>query len=82
MDDTTQPLPITDADDELALLADTITEVETLLHSLETAAKDIGLFVNARKTELLCSLKEESIKPLVSRHFKLVDTFNYLWKNI
>ena len=47
---------ITDADyaDDLALLANTPNQAETLLHSLERAAAGIGLHVNARKTEYMC----------------------------
>ena len=47
---------ITDADyaDDLALLANTPNQAETLLHSLERAAADIGLHVNAHKTEYMC----------------------------
>ena len=43
---------ITDADyaDDLALLANTPNQAETLLHSLERAAAGIGLHVNAHKT--------------------------------
>ena len=39
---------IMDADnaDDIALLANTPTQAETLLHSLEEAAADIGLHVN------------------------------------
>ena len=47
---------ITDADyaDDLALLANTPNQAETLLHSLEWAAAGIGLHVNAHKTECIC----------------------------
>ena len=47
---------ITDADyaDDIALLANTPTQDQTLLHSLERAAADIGLHVNADKTEYMC----------------------------
>ena len=47
---------ITDADyaDDLALLANTPNQAETLLHSLEQAAAGIGLHVNAHKTEYMC----------------------------
>ena len=42
---------ITDADyaDDIAILANTSNQAETLLHSLEQAAAGIGLHVNARK---------------------------------
>ena len=47
---------ITDADyaDDIALLANTPKQAETLLHSLERAAAGIGLHVNAHKTEYMC----------------------------
>ena len=51
---------ITDVDyaDDIALLANTTTLAESLLHSLERAAAGIGLYVNADKTEYLCPIKE------------------------
>ena len=47
---------ITDADyaDDIAILANTPDQAETLLHSLERAAANIGLHVNAHKTEYMC----------------------------
>ena len=46
---------ITDADyaDDIAILANTPDQAETLLHSLEQAAIGIGLHVNAHKTEYI-----------------------------
>ena len=43
---------ITNADyaDDIAILANTPNQAETLLHSLERAAAGIGLHVNAHKT--------------------------------
>ena len=40
--------------DDLALLANTPNQAETLLHSLEQTAAGIGLHVNAHKTEYMC----------------------------
>ena len=40
--------------DDLALLANTPSQAEALLHSLERAAAGIGLHVNAHKTEYMC----------------------------
>ena len=40
--------------DNIVILANTPNQAETLLHSLEQAAADIGLHVNARKTEYMC----------------------------
>ena len=47
---------ITDVDyaDDIALLANVPTQVETLLHSLEQAAAEVGLYVNAHKTGYIC----------------------------
>ena len=47
---------ITDADyaDDIAILANTPNQAETLLHSLEQAAAGIGLHVNAHETEYMC----------------------------
>ena len=49
--------PITDVDyaDDIALLANTPTQPESLLHSIERAAGCIGLQVNAHNTEYICS---------------------------
>ena len=44
---------ITDADD-IALLANTPNQAETLLHSLERPTAGIDLHVNAHKTEYMC----------------------------
>ena len=45
---------ITDYADNIAILANTPNQAETLLHSLERAAAGIGLHVNAHKTEYMC----------------------------
>ena len=47
---------ITDAyyADDIALLANTPAQAETLLHSLERAAAGIGLHVYAHKTDYMC----------------------------
>ena len=54
---------ITDADyaDDIAILANTPNQAETLLHSLELAAAGIGLHVNAHKTEYMCFNQAGSI---------------------
>ena len=50
---------ITDADyaDDIALLANTPAQAETLLHGLERATAGIGLPVNANKTEYMFLIK-------------------------
>ncbi len=47
---------ITDADyaDEIPILANAPARAETLLHSLERAAADIGLHINTHRTEYMC----------------------------
>ena len=68
-------ITITDADyaDDLALLANTPNQAETLLHSLERAAAGIGLHVNARycrirliKQRHYCIVRNELQQALVS----------------
>ena len=68
---------ITDADnaDDRALLANTPTQAETQLHSLERAAAGIGLYVNAHKTEYMCFNQIGDISTQNSSSLKLVDKF-------
>ena len=75
---------MTDADyiDYLALLANTPTQAESLLHSLEQAAAGIGLNVNANKTEFMSFKGEGAISSLNGQLLKLVDKFTYLSSNI
>ena len=49
---------ITDADyaDYIALFANTPTQANSQLHSLEQAAGDIGLYMNANKTNNVSSI--------------------------
>ena len=51
---------ITDADytDDVAILANTPNQAETLLHSLERATAGIGFFVNAHKTDICAIMKQ------------------------
>ena len=57
--------------DEIALLVNTPTQAESLLHNLEKAASCIGLHVNADK---------EDISTL--RSLKLVDKFTYFGSSV
>ena len=68
---------ITDVDyaDDIALLANTPNQAETLLHSLERAAAGIGLHVNAHKTEYMCYNQTGDISTLDGTSLKLVDKF-------
>ena len=75
---------ITDADyaDDIAILANTPNQAETLLHSLERAAACIGLYVNAHKTEYMCYNQTGDISSLEGTPLKLVDIFTYLGSSV
>lgn len=80
-----QGLYITDLDfaDDLALVAETIQNLEDLLHSLETSASQVGLYCNEGKTEFISS--SGNILPLISLNgvnIKLVKDFKYLGSHI
>ena len=71
-----------DYTDHLALMADTIADVQTLLHSLETATGDIGLYVNAKKTEYMSYNQIGTMHTLSSDDIKSVSFFVYLGSNV
>ena len=75
---------ITDADyaDDIAILANTPDQAETLVHSLERAAAGIGLYVNAHKTEYMCYNQTGDISTLEGTPLKLVDKFTYLGSSV
>ena len=75
---------ITDADyaDDIAILANTPNQAETLLHSLERAAAGIDLHVNAHKTEYMCFNQAGDISTLEGTSLKLVDKFTYQGSNV
>ena len=54
----------TDYVDDIALLANTLTQAEPLLHSLEQTASTIDLHVNADKTEYMCFNQKGDISTL------------------
>ena len=68
--------------DDIAILANTLNQAETLLHSLERAATGIGLKVNAHKTEYMCYNQTGDISTLDGTPLKLVDKFAYLGSNV
>ena len=80
----TDATTITDTDyaDDIAILANTPDQAETLLHSLERAAASIGLYVNAHKTEYMCYNQTGDISTLEGTPLKLVDKFTYLGSSI
>ena len=69
---------ITDADyaDDIAILANTANQAETLLHSLERATAGIGLYINAHKTKYMCYNQTGDISTLDGTPLKLVDKYN------
>ena len=75
---------ITDADyaDDIAILAKTPAQTETLLHSLERAAAGIDFHVNAHKTEYMCFNQTGDISTLGGSSLKLVDKFTYLGSSV
>ena len=68
----------TDNANDIALLANTPTQAESLQHSLEQASGRIGLHMNADKTEYMPFNKKGDISTLNGSSLKLVDKFTYL----
>ena len=75
---------ITDTDytDDIAILANTANQAETLLHSLERATAVVGLCVNEHKTEYMCFNQTGYISTLDGSTLKLVDKFTYLGSSV
>ena len=75
---------ITDADyaDDIALMTDTISDATYLLHHIEKTAKEIGLYINANKTEFISYNQEGIIHSLEGKNIKSVQDFTYLGSNI
>ena len=67
---------ISDADysDDLAPLANTPTQAQPLLHSLEQAARSIGLHANSDKTEFM-PFSQDVAFSLNGKPLKLVNQF-------
>ena len=68
---------ITDANyaNDIVILAIAPAKAKTLLHSLEQAARGIGLHVNAHKMEYICLNQTGDISTLGGSSLKLVDKF-------
>ena len=74
---------ITDVDyaDDLALLTNNIQDATTLLHKIEEAASEIGLYINAKKTEYIVINLENNtfeIRDSNGDLIKAVTDFKYL----
>ena len=71
-----------DADyaDDSAVLAYVLKDATFLLHSIERTAKEIRLYLDADKTELLCFNQDasEGMKSLNGEKIKQVEDFKYL----
>ena len=75
-------LPNADYADDIANLANTPVQAETLLHRLEQAAAGISLHVNVHKTEYMCFNQTGDISTLDGSFLKLVDKFTYLGSSV
>ena len=75
---------ITDVDcaDAIELLANTPTQAESLLHSLEQAVGRIGILFNADKTDFMCFNQTGDIFTLNGRSLKLVNKFTYIESSV
>ena len=72
----------TDYTNDIALLVNTPVQAKFRLHSLEQVADDIGLHVNADKTEYMCFTQRGDISTLNGGLLKLVDKFTYLGSSV
>ena len=74
---------ITDADyaDDIAILANTPNQAETLLHSLERAAAGIGLKMHTKR-KYMCYNHTGDISTLDGTSLKLDDKFTYLGSSV
>ena len=68
--------------DDIALLANTPAQAETLLHHLERASAGIGLHINADKTECMCFNQKGNISIRNASSLKLVDKPTYLGSSV
>ena len=68
--------------DDIALVANTLGQTQSLLHSQVQAAGGIGLHVNADKTEFMYFNQRGGISTLNDRSLKLVDKFTDLERSV
>ena len=68
--------------DNQSLLADSSTQTETLLHSLQQTAIDVVFNLYANKIESLCFKQEGTIFTLSHKPLKFVVQFIYLGRYI
>ena len=78
----TKTITAADYAGDIAILANTPNQAETLLHSLERAAAGIGLYVNAHKIEYMYYNQTGDISTLDGTPLKLGDKFTYLGSSV
>jgi hypothetical protein len=68
---------ITDADlaNDIALLSDTMSDAQPLLHRVETAAAEIELQTNEDKTEYINYIQNGNTQSLIGHNIKMKDDF-------
>ena len=73
-----------DADnrDDIALFANTPTQANSLLHSLEQAVGDIDLHVNADEMKYMCFNQKGNNSKLNDSSQKSVDKFTYFGSSV
>ena len=75
-------ITVADYANDIALLANTPNQAETLLQSLEQAAASIGFHVNAHKTEYMCYNQTGDITTQDGGSLKLIDKFTNLGSSV
>ena len=75
---------ITDIDyaDDLAITSDNLQNATKLLHSIEEAAQETGLYMNPKKTKFMTYNVEGQMSSLSGSKIKHVSSFVYLGSNI
>ena len=71
-----------DYEDDIATLANTPAQAESLLNNLEQAAGSVGLYVNVVKMECMCFNQKWDIYTLNGCSLKLDDKFTYLRSSV
>ena len=69
-----------DYSNDIAFVANSLTQAESLLNSLKRTAGDIGLHVSADKTPYMCFNQRGNISTLKGGPLKLVDKSTYFGK--
>ena len=74
-------LTYADFADDIALLSDTINEVQALLNAVESATQSVGLVMNSGKTKFMRYEQDsqiQSLKSLEGKSLECVTNFEYL----